>query len=1040
MKMSALYKEFQNPGAPWRGKPFWSWNGELDREELIHQSHILGEMGFGGYFMHSRSGLITEYLGDEWFDLINSTADAGEKEGLEIWLYDEDRWPSGSAGGKVTEDPQYRMKSLMLFETDPAAFEWGEDIIHAFAAVIGEDRLTMHGYRKLENGEDPADALASLTGEGTKKILAFRIVPDKPNSNYNGNTYIDTMSYAAVEKFIELTHEEYRKRCGDRIGRSIKGIFSDEPHRGTTMDKTVEKDGVRTCPISWTDDLFDEFMKRYGYDVRPFLPEIFYRPDGEKLGKVRINYIDLCCNLFNERFAVPINQWCEKNGMIFTGHVLHENSMTNQTVPNGSLMRFYQNMGYPGIDMLTDKDFSYWVPKQLSSVCRQTGKKWMLSELYGCTGWELPLRQHKVVGDWQALFGINVRCPHLSWYTMEGESKRDYPASISYQSPYWQDYSFVETYFARLGVMLTQGQACCDVLVLNPIESVWGLSHIGWAQWISPTDPDVHALEAEYARTFRYLTGNRIDFDYGEEQIMAENHRFSKEQEPLLHVGEASYRIVVVSGMLTMRETTYEILKTFLADGGKVIFAGELPAYLNGLPSDACRELLELGAVQVPLEQVSETIWEMQKSMAGAEKIRVDAGEKVFLQTRQDGTSFTAVLLNTDAEHAADNITVHFCAGEGYQAQVWDPENGKRYVLSAAEEKNGIAVTVSLEAAGSMILVFTRDAEDLPVWNPSCGRETGKLTDGEYAYELDEPNVCVLDYTRMKFDTDTEFGELDEVLRIDNRLRDRLGIERRGGEMLQPWFAKMKYTVPYGKLTLEYPFFVDVLPEGTIWLAGERPEVQEYYCNGVRLTNTDPHDWWVDNAFKKMEIPAGVLKTGENVITIVTDFKRTTNIEAVYLLGQFGVIAKAGASRLVKLPETLSLTDTAERNLPFYSGRVTLVIPEQTYGSHVDKAAEKILVKISHGTGTLISVETSKGKQAVAWEPWTADVTEAVKAGENLRITLVNSRRNSFGPLHCVPTLQWAYGPGNFVTDGAGFSDEYARVPAAVGEIGFLCE
>ena len=112
MKMQELFEQFQNPGAAWRGKPFWSWNGELERDELIRQSHVLGEMGFGGYFMHSRSGLITEYLGDEWFDLINSTADAGEKEGLEVWLYDEDRWPSGSAGGKVSENPKYRMNRM----------------------------------------------------------------------------------------------------------------------------------------------------------------------------------------------------------------------------------------------------------------------------------------------------------------------------------------------------------------------------------------------------------------------------------------------------------------------------------------------------------------------------------------------------------------------------------------------------------------------------------------------------------------------------------------------------------------------------------------------------------------------------------------------------------------------------------------------------------------------------------------------------------------------------------------------------------------
>ena len=68
MNLSALYEQFQNPGMQWRGKPFWSWNGELEKEELIRQSHVLGQMGFGGYFMHSRSGLITEYLGDEWFE------------------------------------------------------------------------------------------------------------------------------------------------------------------------------------------------------------------------------------------------------------------------------------------------------------------------------------------------------------------------------------------------------------------------------------------------------------------------------------------------------------------------------------------------------------------------------------------------------------------------------------------------------------------------------------------------------------------------------------------------------------------------------------------------------------------------------------------------------------------------------------------------------------------------------------------------------------------------------------------------------------
>ena len=82
MQLKKIYETFRKPGVEWRGKPFWSWNGELKSGELIRQADILGKMGFGGYFMHSRCGLITEYLGDEWFQVTNDVADFSEKAGL----------------------------------------------------------------------------------------------------------------------------------------------------------------------------------------------------------------------------------------------------------------------------------------------------------------------------------------------------------------------------------------------------------------------------------------------------------------------------------------------------------------------------------------------------------------------------------------------------------------------------------------------------------------------------------------------------------------------------------------------------------------------------------------------------------------------------------------------------------------------------------------------------------------------------------------------------------------------------------------------
>jgi len=131
-----LYKEFLNPGTEYRGKPFWAWNGKLDKDELLKQIHVMKEMGFGGFFMHSRTGLATEYLGEEWFELINACADEAEKLGMEAWLYDEDRWPSGTAGGMVTIEPRFRLKFIHLEIMPSEEFHWHDNILAAFSCRL----------------------------------------------------------------------------------------------------------------------------------------------------------------------------------------------------------------------------------------------------------------------------------------------------------------------------------------------------------------------------------------------------------------------------------------------------------------------------------------------------------------------------------------------------------------------------------------------------------------------------------------------------------------------------------------------------------------------------------------------------------------------------------------------------------------------------------------------------------------------------------------------------------------------------------------
>ena len=193
-------------------KPFWAWNGKLDKEELIRQTEVMKEMGFGGFFMHSRTGLATEYLSDEWFDDINACADAAEKEDMESWLYDEDRWPSGSAGGIATKEEKYRMQYLRCNIVMKDLFEWSDDIICAFAADV--DGINFLGEVQISKHTD----IVSLP---TKDIIYFTQEYMVPTPTYNESSYLDTLSREATEHFIETTHELYAKKCGKRIGKSI---------------------------------------------------------------------------------------------------------------------------------------------------------------------------------------------------------------------------------------------------------------------------------------------------------------------------------------------------------------------------------------------------------------------------------------------------------------------------------------------------------------------------------------------------------------------------------------------------------------------------------------------------------------------------------------------------------------------------------------------------------------------------------------------------------------------------------------------------
>lgn len=848
-----------------------------------------------------------------------------------------------------------------------------------------------------------------------------------------------------MRKFIDVTHEKYKEKCGDRLGRSIKGIFTDEPRRFDSIHFDFSNERERFASTAWTEELEGEFQSRYGYDFLQHIPELFYWYKGEKVAPIKLHYFNLTCDLFCENYAEQIQSWCHDNNMIFTGHGLEEESLRSQIVCMGSIMRLYEYMDWPGVDELTETERKYWVPKQLLSVVRQLDKPRMLSELYGCTGWQFNFRSHKTVGDWQALFGVNFRCQHLSWYTMEGQAKRDYPASIFHQSPWYKYYGKVEDYFNRFNVYNTEGKPACDVLVLNPIESMFCQIYIGWHDWNKQeiASPECKRIDERYRELFDLLIRNHIDFDWGEEQIMARHYWVGtdKDGKAVLRIGSMDYHVVVISEMTTIRQTTLDMLNEFTSLGGRVIIIGETPKYCDAIRFSDEFPLLS-ASVQIDFDE-STIVSEIRRASEEFISVTDDKGnvlKDVFIQSKHDfdgGDAF--VVLNTDLDCCKNNTVISVKTDKRVHVEKWNFENGERYNAdSRSNYCNGYTVIkTNLLPGGTECYVFKDDADHCLIEELNYSEVSSHIMNGSFEYELDEPNVCVLDFAKWRWCDGDWNDDKQEVLKIDKDIRKELKIMQRCEAMLQPWYIKKHgLDTEFKQVELKFEFDVENVPEKDIILVGERPEYNEYYINGEKLSCPDENDFWIDICFKKMPIAKELLRIGKNEVTVRTLYKFSTHLESVYLLGDFGVIADNKGSIITDpASTTIGYGCYSEYRMPFYTGNVTYKVSADMLANIGLGDGEKAFVTAKfYGAAVRIS-DKELLDEIIAWEPYEADVTDAIKANKDLFVTVLGTRKNTFGPLHTVPCVVHRCGHGSFTTTENEWTDEYNLIDDGLREI-----
>ncbi|MFH0965083.1 MAG: glycosyl hydrolase [Planctomycetota bacterium] len=553
-------RNFRNPPKEFRPAPFWAWNDELDPKELVWQVGEMARAGFGGYFMHARVGLATAFMGREWMEAIGACVRAGKRAGMQSWLYDEDKWPSGSAGGLVTRGHTERAAKRLEEDTKWAAgrqyvasFEWDE---------------TRRRYRRLAAGE---------SARGT--FLGYRVASganlDERNPGQgmnNGQPYSDLLDGKIVEAFLRISYDPYARRFGKSFGEFVPGIFMDEPHVW------------RYGSLPWTGRLPAVFLGWNGYDLLDRLPDL-YR-DAPGAARTRHDFWRTVGRLYREAFSRKVYERCERLGLQLTGHYLSETPLAGQARCSGAVMPHYRHEHMPGIDHLGRHNGVTMHLRQVASAAAQTGRRRVLCEIFGCSGHSMTFEDQKWLCDLHFACGVNFLNPHLTLYTMKGDAKRDYPPTLSYHQPWWRHYRGMNDYIARCSAAVSTGVPCAEILVLHPMSSVW--CHLR----ARDEAPGARKIDRALSAVIRHLEAIQREFHFGDETLLAELGRVRGE---VLRVGRMSYRAVIVPPSLTWSSTTLQFLERFR---GPILFVGEIPRLVDARSSEAWGKMLSRGNVR----------------------------------------------------------------------------------------------------------------------------------------------------------------------------------------------------------------------------------------------------------------------------------------------------------------------------------------------------------------------------------------------------------------------------------------------------------
>jgi hypothetical protein len=557
---------------------FWCLNDYCDDCAIDRQIEEFSKAQIGTVCLHPRDGLLLPYGSSDWFDFIRRTAKKLAAKGIGIWLYDEDPFPSGNAGGRIVLDhPELIAHKITMHQPSPDQIR--EDGLWCFpakgkllfCALLSRENselvsdktnhvgIVRRNWEMLKNWDSrwyyPATPLytsdramadvpeyAIKTGDiPENQIIVAFTVEAVPNSKWN--FLADPLNPKATGKFIEYTHEKYLQCVGDMFGKEITAIFTDEAkYYGETP---------------WTPGLLEDFQKDYGYDLRPRLFDLFSNVDTPESIRTKLNYREWCGRRFEQAWLKPVSAWCRKHKLKLVGHMSPEEEPVSQSKTLSNLMPLQKHLSLAGLDLIAPVVGDSKHPLlnigiiSATSSAQQHKMPGVMSESLACSGNDFTIEKARRIFNWQTVMGMTTPVVHGIFHSLREEREFECPPDFGPSSKFSSGLTQLSKDLKPFQEMLLGATQIAPVAILWPIKSFYHLNKF----W-----------QAEPGGLREELTGlvlACLEAHVGVQLLDEADFQNARLNNGTLRIGNASYSHVIVPGSTIWSKTTWDLLAKY---------------------------------------------------------------------------------------------------------------------------------------------------------------------------------------------------------------------------------------------------------------------------------------------------------------------------------------------------------------------------------------------------------------------------------------------------------------------------------------------